>query len=563
MKRRLLFMLVSVAALNASHAQSFEWAKSFGGGNNDSGYSLATDASGNVYTAGQFYGTVDFDPGPNEFNLTAAGGNEGYVSKIDADGNFIWAKRIGGTSNDNVNSIAVDASGNVYTAGQFYGTVDFDPGTETFNLTSFGERDIYVSKLDMDGNFVWAKKLGGSDYDVARSLAISNSGNVYVGGLYSLTADFDPGAEKFEMTSNGGTDIFIAKLGSDGNFIWAKSMGGNGADVTYAIAVDALDNVYNTGVFNGTADFDPGTGALNLSSNGGDDVFVSKLNANGDFQWAKKFGGTGNDYGKSIAVDATSNVYTTGYLFSSTTDMDPGAGTFSMINAGVSDIFISKLSTEGDFVWAKQLAGNDLDIGASITIGESGNVYSTGYFYGTVDFDPGTSAFDITSAGIGDVYISALDADGNFVWAKSLGGNDNDGGNSITTDASENVLLTGSFTGVVSVDTESDITTLTANAMRDVFVCKLSQATVSVEESNFETDITVYPNPFVGQVKILLNEKFTRANVVVSNAMGQEILNTNYLSNNQIDLMFDGDAGVYFIAITTENHKALLRVVKQ
>jgi Beta-propeller repeat len=161
--RLILFFSLSIFDVEA---QNFSWAKSIGGTGGDTGNSIAVDALGNVYTTGIFINTVDFDPGAGVFNLTSVGGSNIFVSKLDASGNFVWAKSTG-SGNGISNSIAVDASGSVYTTGSFNGTVDFDPGVGVFNLTSAGsDADIFVSKLDASGNFVWAKSVGaagGSD----------------------------------------------------------------------------------------------------------------------------------------------------------------------------------------------------------------------------------------------------------------------------------------------------------------------------------------------------------------------------------------------------------------
>jgi len=213
--KKLLFFLFMLAFMGLSHfanAQNFEWAKQLGGVSSDVGSSIAVDAFGNVYTTGYFQGTADFDPGPGAFNLTSAGGGDIFISKLDASGNFVWAKQMGGTSEDVGYSIAVDASGNVFTTGYFEGTADFDPGPGTFNLTSAGNTDIFISKLDASGNFVWAKQLGGTDYDSGVSIALDTSGNVYTTGWFQGTVDFDPGPGTFNLTSAGNSDIFVHKM---------------------------------------------------------------------------------------------------------------------------------------------------------------------------------------------------------------------------------------------------------------------------------------------------------------------------------------------------------------
>src|SRR5262249_36288313 len=160
-------------------------------------YSIAVDASGNVYTTGYFTGTADFDPDAGVFNLTAAGSFDIFVSKLSASGNFVWAKVMGGGSDDLGQSISVDASGNVCTTGYFTGTADFDPGAGVFNLTAAGYYDIFVSKLDASGNFAWAKAIGGTGGDEGYSIAIDSSGNVYTTGAFGGTVDFDPNAGVF------------------------------------------------------------------------------------------------------------------------------------------------------------------------------------------------------------------------------------------------------------------------------------------------------------------------------------------------------------------------------
>ena len=166
MKRKTITKFAMLAFLGWSqlaNSQTVEWVRQFSGINNDLARNVTVDVSGNVYTIGHFEGTVDFDPGVGSYNLTSTGNSDVFISKLDASGNFIWAIKLGGTSIDQGLSIVVDATGNVYSAGNFYGTADFDPSTATFNLTSAGYADVFITKLDVSGNFVWAKKIGGTN----------------------------------------------------------------------------------------------------------------------------------------------------------------------------------------------------------------------------------------------------------------------------------------------------------------------------------------------------------------------------------------------------------------
>ncbi|MCF8371806.1 MAG: SBBP repeat-containing protein [Bacteroidales bacterium] len=384
------------------------WVKAMGGSTDwDVGNSIAIDASGNVYTTGIFRDTVDFDPGIGIYSLSSSGADNIFILKLDASGNFIWAKTFSGSTLSRGYSIAIDSTGNVYTTGVFTYTVDFDPGIGICNLTSNGSIDIFILKLDASGNFVWAKSMGGNFWDWGHSIAIDASGNVYTTGNFLETVDFDPGSGVYNLSSNGSYDIFISKLDSSGNFIWAKSMGGSNIDYGNSIAINASGNIYTTGFFEGTADFDPGSGTYNLSSNGIRDIFISKLDASGNFVWAKAMGDTNADDGNSIALDAIGNVYTTG-IFQGTVDFDPGSGIYNLNSNGWQDIFISKLDASGNFVWAKAMGSSSSDFGYSIAIDAPGNIYTTGYFQSSADFNPGSGISYLSSNGCRDIYISKL-----------------------------------------------------------------------------------------------------------------------------------------------------------
>ncbi|MGJ8660619.1 MAG: SBBP repeat-containing protein [Bacteroidota bacterium] len=484
----ILACLFLVKPLNA---QDFDWAKSFGGTSSDGGQSISVDALGNVYNTGYFQGTVDFDPGAGITNLVSAGQQDVFIQKLDASGNFLWAKSFGGSLSDQGLSITIDASGNVYTTGNFSGTVDFEPGAGTTNLTSAGSVDVFIQKLDASGNFIWAKSFGGASDDIGYSITLDASGNLYTTGDFSGTVDFDPGAGTTNLTSAGQKDVFIQKLDPSGNFLWAKSFGGSLSEFSYSNTVDALGNVYTTGYFVGTADFDPGAGTTNLTPIGSADIYVQKLDPSGNFLWAKAFGSASFDLGQSISVDNSGNVYTTGD-FSGTADFDPGAGTTNLTPAGSADIYVQKLDPSGNFLWAKSFGSTSYDQGKSISVDNSGNVYTLGQFDGTVDFDPEAGINNLTSAGSADIFIQKLDPSGNFLWAKSFGGIATDIGNSITVDASENVYTTGYFQGTVDFDPGGGTTNFTSAGQKDVFVHKINQCSQTTG-----TDVQTACNTFV------------------------------------------------------------------
>lgn len=372
-----------------------------------------------------------------------------------------WVKNMGGLNQETGGGIAVDNTGNVYTTGFFRGTTDFDPGPGTYNLTAEGTGlGAFISKLDVNGNFVWAIEVDGTDWERGFGIAVDNAGNVYSTGYFEGTVDFNPGSGTFNLSS-ANSGAYMLKLDTDGSFIWAKSTSGSEYEYGRAIAVDNTQNVYIMGEFSGTVDFDPGVGVTTLTdSNPNGDVFILKLDAAGDFEWARSFVGTSDDVARSIKVDADGNVYSTGGFYG-TVDFDPGAGVFNLTSTGTDDAFISKLDLNGNFVWAKNIGSTGIDRAQGLAVDGSSNVYVTGHFSGTVDFDPGAGTFSLTSQQH-DAFTLKLDTDGDFVWAKSISGPSFDENYTIDVDDAGSVYVGGSSSGTVDFDPGTGVFNLEA-----------------------------------------------------------------------------------------------------
>jgi inorganic pyrophosphatase len=454
------------------------WAHRLGGTSSDIGNGVAVDGSGNVYVTGYFLGTADFDPDPvATYPLTSAGGHDGFVVKLDPAGDFEWVAQLGGTGSDLGFGVAVDGSGNVYVTGYFWETADFDPDpVATFELTSAGDGDGFVVKLDAAGDFEWAARMGGTSDDIGYGVAVDGSGNVHVTGYFLGTADFDPDpVDTFELTSAGGADGFAVKLDSAGGFEWAARWGGTGFDEGRGVAVDGSGNVHVTGRFEGTADFDPDpVDTYPLTSAGSADGFVVKLDSAGGFEWAARIGGTSGDVGRGVALDGSGNVHVTGY-FSGTADFDPDpVDTYPLTSAGSGDGFVVKLDSAGDFEWAARIGGTSGDFGFGVAVDGSGNVHVTGYFSGTVDFDPDPAdTFELTSAGSDDVFVVRLDPSGGLAKAVRLGGTGSDVGFGVAVDGSGSPHVTGGFRETVDFDPGSGVFELTSAGFDDGFVLRL------------------------------------------------------------------------------------------
>ncbi|MCU0437541.1 MAG: SBBP repeat-containing protein [Raineya sp.] len=471
--------ILTFYVIGENYAQGLAWAKSIGEVKEDIGYSVISDSFGNVYSTGWFEGTVDFDSGSGISNLTSLGNQDIFIVKHDINGNFVWAKSIGSIGQDKAYSLVIDNSNNIYMTGLFEGTVDFDSGSGVSNLTSFGGQDIFMVKYDINGNFVWAKSIGGIDEDQGSSISLNKLNNhIYITGRFRNIVDFDTSTNIFNLTSAGGDDIFISKFDINGNFVWAKRIGGNNNDMSNSIAIDIWDNVYTTGSFRSTVDFDPGSGVSNLVSNGSsEDIFISKLDINGNFVWAKRIGGSSTDVGSSIISDALGNVYITGN-FIGFVDFDPGLGEYIMMSTGAihNDIFVLQLETAvGFFSWAKTMGqGRINNIGKSIAIDETNNLYVVG---------SGQIAPTLLST-----FINKIDKNGKTIWNANIASGIacSCNGVNIHIDASNNIYTTGYFSGTADFNPDVvDVTNLTSNGNSlDIFVSKLVPCTGNINTSS-------------------------------------------------------------------------------
>lgn len=490
MKKFTLLFICTLFFNFSTYAQNFVWAKQLGGTSYEIATSICTDASGNVYSAGTFSGTADFDPGASVYNLTStAGGTDMYISKLNSSGVFQWAVRIGNASTEYLNGLATDPSGNVYATGSFSGTVDFNPSATITNLASAGGRDIFVLKLTSTSAYSWAKRMGGTLDDQGNAIVVDNSSNVYTTGYYNGTANFNP-AGTYTLSNFGAKDIFVSCLNSAGTFVWAQAMSGSADEEGLGISVSG-SNLFVTGYFNGSTDFDRQTSIGYLTSFGQGDIFVSRRNTStGGSGNTVQLGGTSDDRGFSVTNDLSGNVLVTGY-FRGLADFDPDANVVNLAStASGYDAFICKLDGTINmyYIWANKIGSASYDVGQSIKTDALGNVYTTGNFGDVADFDPGAGTYSITPGSM-DVFVSKLTAAGTFVWAKnwgSTGGGDE--GKGIALDASGNVYTTGRFTNTCDFDPGAGTYNLTTAGSDETFVHKLSctlPSTITTSSINY------------------------------------------------------------------------------
>ena len=463
----------------------YDWAIHIGATSADETRSVKTDNSGNVYIAGAFRGTTDFDPGPGIYTVTSAGSDDGFIAKYDASGNFIAVYTFSNNLNCKVYAIDIDNSGNILATGNFNGTVDFDPMATVYGLSAPGSYDIFILKLNANGTFAWAKKMGDTSLDdCGLAIDVDITGNTLVTGYFTGSSiDFDPGSAVFPLSAGPWDDVFVLKLNSFGSFIWAFDIGTstNSFDHGNSIVTDAFGNIIIGGYFQGTADFDPSSSALTLSTTGTQNAFLAMYTTTGTLIWSKQIDGTGMSQINNITINANGDIFSVG-SFTGSIDADPNAGINILNSTNASlDIFSAKFNSFGNLFWANKIGGTGDDVALCISNDQSG-IYFTGYYNNTVDFDPSASTYTLSSSGNKDFFITKSDLNGNHLFSQTFGANASDDiGYGIVTPSTNLIYLTGSFSGSVDFNPSTYATNLISSyGNSDAFLLKLQPCTQTI-----------------------------------------------------------------------------------
>ncbi|MFA5865354.1 MAG: SBBP repeat-containing protein [Phycisphaerae bacterium] len=384
-----------------------------------------------------------------------------------------WAKSFGSADGDKIYSVASDGLGNIYVTGKFSGTVDFDPGPENVLRTSAGKSDVFLSKFSSSGEFLWVRIMGGNDNDIGNAVAADGSGNAYVVGSFSstMTVDNNTGTN---LVSRGGTGAFICKFASDGDFLWARTIDGSANENALAVVADIFGNVYVGGSFSGRFDFNFLDGTDIKESQGQLNGFITRFSSDGKYIWTDVFGSTLNDEITALGIDNGGNIFAAGY-FSGTLNLDP-KGTDLVSSAGGTDVFLVRLTSNGQRNWGKTLGSTGSDQPLGLSVNGFGDVVIGGFFQQTVDFDPGAASNPHISAGDIDGFVAQFDASGNFVWARTFGGSGKDWVNGVACDSSGNVYAVGAFSSTVDFDFTTNVNNKTSAGLTDAFATKITAA---------------------------------------------------------------------------------------
>lgn len=573
--RRMTWIIPAILFLSqTTNAQrpDLVWAKGLLGAEAITPTAVATDAQGNIVIGGVFSGTVDFNPGSGITNMTAMGYNDIFIMKLNMSGEFQWAFSLGGESSEYLEGMALDPQGNIYITGHYVDEVDFDPGQGEHKLVENGGADIFIAKYNSAGAYQWAHSFGNEYSDAGTNIHIDKAGNVLVVGEFQEPTDFDPGAG-VAILDPFGMDTYVAKYTPAGALVWARLIGGTGNVNGYHITSDARNNVYVTGRVRNKVDFDPGPGTHEITTTN-NEAFLLKLNADGLFKFAVLPGGsvTSKNFNnhRPVGTDKDGNVYLA-YDFKSSVDFNPGTGTVSLTSNGSEDIFLQKLDSLGSFVWVKQVGGSNTDLLNDLIVSESGDLFITGRFNGTVDFDPGPGVVNLNANGDWNtgIFVARYNKNGELVWAYDVKRNDDTwpygDGNALALDKDGNLLAVGEFSGTFNFNTGTTpllLSSVTENVLNG-FVMKLKGTLSGVSITESGSSLVLYPNPFKNQLEIRSDESLRDARLTLRNLSGQMIfIKSTMVGNNFVVDIPDIPAGIYLFEVVNGSKRFTGKIVK-
>ncbi|MBK7889034.1 MAG: hypothetical protein IPJ86_17595 [Bacteroidetes bacterium] len=332
--------------LKLSPAGNLIWAISMGGVSNEEGLFIGCDASGNIYGGCLFSGSVDFDSGPGTSLLTATGGADVCIFKLDPSGNHLWAVSFGTTSSEALSGMDINSSGDIILTGSFSGSGDFNPNAGVYTMTAVAFSDIFFVKLNALGTFLWSSSLGSAGFDFSQNVCFTSTGEILVVGGFNNVLDFDPGPGTNVLTPTS-MNGYLLKLNSAGNFLWVQQFSGFSMIPTQ-VDITTAGKIFLAGSFKGTVDFDPGPGVVSVTSgNIQTDAFVRRLDQNGAYEWhLDPEGAIDFDQLFAMTISTAGHAFFMGRFTAGSIDLLMGPGVFSITNSvpGTGNGFFFKLN---------------------------------------------------------------------------------------------------------------------------------------------------------------------------------------------------------------------------
>ncbi len=546
MNTRLLFAFIVICGTLNAQSPDWAWAQRSGNSDNDIIKSVAADASGSVIGVG-YFSSSSIVFGSNTLTNAVSGLNDLFIVKYNDAGDVLWAKSFGGDDGDYALAVSVDDSGNAYVGGYFKShSIVF--GSTTLTNPSFPYGDVFLVKLDPSGNILWAKRPSASvSSDAIYAVCADHFGNVYATGHFEGSS-ITFGSTKLTNANSPNQDAFIVKYNSAGVVQWAKSAGKANDDVGNSVTVDATGNVIVGGQF-ASASISFGSSTLNNANSGTFDVFIVKYDAAGNVLWAKGAGDIENDYALSVSADRFDNVYAAGYFRSDNISF----GSESLTNSGppYGDMFLVKYNADGNDQWARRASESiSSDAINSVCVDTSGGVYVTGHFQSS-DITFGSTTLNNSNSPKQEIFVAKYDDNGNSLWAKGAGSDNDEVGNSIAANNSGSIFIGGQFSSSTVSFGSTDL--INANeGFDDLYLAKLAGTEGTKELTS--GDFNIYPNPFSAETTIQTNTTFKDATLVLYNSIGQMVRQINHISEQPIQLQRGNlPEGLYLIQLKSDD----------
>ncbi|WP_316816478.1 gliding motility-associated C-terminal domain-containing protein [Pedobacter nyackensis] len=456
-----------------------DWVKDIGGTGESKTSGLAVDKDDNVYVSGHFEGTLTVGSGSSAISLTSVGNYDIFILKYSYDGQLIWATRFGGANLDQVNYMSVDINGNAYVACMTQSpSINSSPRQGSYDFNGIGQEALLV-KIDTNGEFKWARTVGGSQDDAGGMADIDKAGNViFVGSCSSSNVNLDG----WIINSKGGKDGFIVKYNTNGDVIWAYTIASANDDYVYGVKVNSANEIAITGSVSTNANLNPKNPAA--PSNIDQAYYIAKYTSDFNLIWSNTLVGS-NNHSAGIALNGSDELYVTGNFsgFVSISSTVP-ANSITLNSLDGNNLYITKYSQDGDLKWVRQVKGNSSSIlSYNIVADIDDNVYICGYFVGKLEFGDPPNNKVLTYQGSRDTFFGKYDAQGNFIWAFNLGSACFENyGHKITVDSKKNVLLGGKFCNTVDFNPGNCELNLSAqHYVSDAFVVKYNQVKLTGE----------------------------------------------------------------------------------
>lgn len=541
----LIFLFVLI---NHSQAQNFEWGYGTGSTEFDQNYDITVNELGEVIQIGYFSETVNFNPIGTDLIQTSNGASDFFIEKRAADGSLIWLKTIGGPGSDVAQSVETDSEGNIVVCGVFSSTTDFDPGEDVFNMSAGAGTSLFILKLTTDGEFIWANSIAGEITGYHGDImAINAADEIIITGGFEGTVDFDPSPEDANQTvGEEYSEIFIAKYNTNGEYLWANVIEGEGFKWVNEISLDHEGKIFLAGSYTNNIDLDPSDGTdLYTNPSDGGNGFLVKLSADGSYEWGKVL--TSYVFSQYSALKFNDDYLVLSGTFSGTTDFDLGDETQNENSFGDVDAFIQKLDLNGELIWVNTYNSTTWQTAISgLVINSFNDIIVSGSFGEEMNFNHEGDSEIRTTPDV-DAFVFQVSESGEFERIHIISGNFWQETAGLAISNADEIYVQGVlYEEVILADDEP---TIPAVGWGDFFLMKLGEY-ASIDQSEIDVPFQMYPNPANQFITV---EKSVNQTLEIIDLNGKAAIHIPAGSENETVDIHSLSKGIYFVQVSDKN----------